>query len=232
MSDISTGMDNGGAERFETNKNVLSHFERLFERHPVLNCCREQVINAYAMLKGCYEKGGKVLLVGNGGSCADCEHIAGELMKGFWLKRPLDEEKRAAIMALTEDILPGTADLLQQGLPAIVLTGHNALSTAVQNDLDPNLAPAQQVVAYAKPGDVLIGISTSGNARNVALAVSVAKALGLGTIALTGEKGGRLRGIADLSVCVPATSPADVQELHLPVYHALCAMIESTFFDR
>ncbi len=216
----------------ETKKEVLTHYERLFERYPALNDCRDQVMNAYTVLKKCYEKGGKVLLVGNGGSCADCEHIAGELMKGFWLKRPLDEKKQAAIRALTEEILPGTADLLQQGLPAIVLTNHNALSTAVQNDLDPNLAAAQQVVAYSKPEDVLIGISTSGNAKNVALAMSTAKALGLSTIALTGEKGGRLRGIADVAVCVPGCSPADVQELHLPVYHTLCAMVEAKFFDK
>ncbi len=215
----------------ETNENVLVHYERLFERHPELDICREQVMKAYTMLENCYENGGKVLLIGNGGSCSDCEHIAGELMKGFLLKRPLDEKKRAAVKALTEELLPGTADLLQQGLPAIALTGHNALSTAVQNDLDPNLAPAQQVIAYAKPGDVIVGISTSGNAKNVALAVLTAKALGLGTIGLTGEKGGRIRTIADVSVCVPACTPADVQELHLPVYHTLCAMIEAKFFD-
>ena len=168
--------------------------------------------------------------MGNGGSCADCEHIVGELMKGFWLKRPLPENVRARVRAATDGLLPGAADRFQRGLPAIALTGHASLSTAVQNDLDPSLAAAQQVMGYGRPGDVIIGISTSGNAPNVALAISAAKALGLNALGLAGRKGGRLRTLCDCAICVPADATADVQELHLPVYHTLCAMLEEAFF--
>ena len=214
----------------ETDPRVLGHFDRLLRRYPALECCRESIMDAYRMLAACYRGGGKLMAVGNGGSCADCEHIAGELMKGFLLKRPLPPAQREAVRAATEGLLPKAAELFQQGLPAIALTGHAALSTAVQNDLDPELAPAQQVVALGRPGDVVLGISTSGNARNVALAVQTAKALGLRTLGLTGGSGGRLAALCDCAIVVPASGSADVQELHLPVYHALCAMLEAKFF--
>ena len=215
----------------ETDPRVLGHFERLLERYPALESCRESIMKAYDMLLDCYRRGGKLMAVGNGGSCADCEHIAGELMKGFLLRRPLSAEKQAALHAAIDDLLPGASQKLQQGLPAIALTGHAALSTAVQNDLDPLLAPAQQVVALGRPGDVVLGISTSGNAKNVALALLTAKAQGLRTLGLTGGDGGRLAGLCDCAIVVPAAGSADVQELHLPVYHALCAMIEAKLFD-
>jgi len=214
----------------ETDGRVLAHFTRLFERYPILESNRAEIMNAYLMLRDCYAAGGKVMIAGNGGSCADSEHIVGELMKGFLLRRPLPEAVRAAIRENTSELLPGAADLLQQGLPAIALTGHNALSTAVANDLDPALAAAQQVCGYGRPGDVLIGISTSGNARNVALAVAVAKSIGVRTLGLTGGSGGRLKTMCDAAIVVPGSQPADVQELHLPVYHALCAMLEARFF--
>ena len=219
-----------GAE--ETDPRVLAHYERLFTRYPQLAPCRTQIMDAYRLLLDCYRKGGKIMLTGNGGSCADCEHIAGELMKGFYLKRPLRGEEKAAVHQTTDALLPETAEILQQGLPAIALTGHAALSTAVQNDIDPLLGPAQQVVALGKPGDVVIGISTSGNAKNAALAVSVAKALKMHTLALTGGAGGRLKSICEHAIVVPGSSPADVQELHLPVYHTLCAMLEAKFFTE
>lgn len=219
-----------GAE--ETDPRVLDHYERLFTRYPQLAPCRAQIMDAYRLLLDCYRKGGKIMLTGNGGSCADCEHIAGELMKGFYLKRPLRGEEKAAVHQTTDGLLPETAEILQQGLPAIALTGHAALSTAVQNDIDPLLGPAQQVVALGKPGDVVIGISTSGNAKNAALAVSVAKALKMHTLALTGGTGGRLKSICEHAIVVPGSSPADVQELHLPVYHTLCAMLEAKFFTE
>ncbi len=219
-------------ETTEHNEKVLAHYERLFRRYPVLENNREQVMGAYLLLRQCYDGDGKVMIVGNGGSCADSEHIVGELMKGFYLLRPLTEKKKAAIRSYTADLLPDTADKLQQGLPAIALTGHQALSSAVQNDCDPLLAPAQQIVGYGRPGDVVIGISTSGNAKNVALAVSTAKALGLSALGLTGGSGGRLKAICDQAIVVPGNTPADVQELHLPVYHTLCAMLEEKFFGR
>mgnify|MGYP002262840876 CR=1 FL=1 len=210
---------------------VLIHYRRLFERYPMLEQCRDSVMNAYLLLQRCYAQGGKVLLVGNGGSCADCNHIVGELMKGFYLKRPLSQDKRDKIRLIPGQRLPGIEDMMQQGLPAIALTEHSALSTAVQNDLDPSLAAAQQVVGYGKPGDVVLGISTSGNAKNVLLALSVAKALGMTILGLTGETGGLIAEMCADTICVPGTTPADVQELHLPVYHTLCAMLEAAFFE-
>lgn len=218
-----------GAERSEA---VLAHYERLFVRYPTLLACREQVMQAYEILLACYQSGHKVLVVGNGGSCADSEHIVGELMKGFYLKRPLCSQKAEKIRAATEALLPGAADFMQQGLPAIALTGHAALSTAVQNDCHPLLAAAQQVLGYGVAGDVIIGISTSGNAKNVALALSTAKALGLQTLGLTGGNGGWLAQNCACAIVVPGHSPADVQELHLPVYHTLCAMLEAKFFGE
>ena len=151
-------------------------------------------------------------------------------MKGFILKRPLPIETRTAIEATTRDLLPETAELLQQGLPAISLNTHNALSTAVQNDLNPILGPAQHIVALAQPNDIVFGISTSGNAKNVALALSVAKALKLKTIGLTGKSGGMLKSLCDCCIVVPKNNTADIQERHLPIYHALCAMLEANFF--
>ena len=219
-------------ETTERDERVLRHYERLFERYPALNGIRQQVMEAYQMLRHSYAHGGKVMIVGNGGSCADADHIVGELMKGFWLKRPLDDAKKEAVRRAADALLPGTADRLQQGLPAIALTQHPALSTAAQNDLDPLLAPAQQVIGYGKPGDVVIGISTSGNAKNVALAVAAANAVGLATLGLTGGTGGRLAELCDCAVIAPAHTPADVQEYHLPIYHALCAMLEAKFFEE
>lgn len=215
----------------EDNPQVLAHYDRLFERYPQLEGNRTEIMEAYVMLRDCYLGGGKVMVAGNGGSCADSEHIVGELMKGFLLKRPFPESAKARIRANTSELLPDAADLLQQCLPAIALTGHNALSTAVANDLDPSLAIAQQAAGYGRAGDVLIGISTSGNAKNIALAVGVAKSMGIKTLGLTGGTGGRLKAACDCAIVVPGNQPADVQELHLPVYHTLCAMLEARFFE-
>ena len=209
---------------------VLEHYERLFRRYPALEGLREPVMEAYLLLHRCYAQGGKLLIVGNGGSCADAGHMVGELMKGFYLKRPFPEKQQAAIKAQTEALLPGTAEKLQRALPAIDLTQHGALSTAVQNDLDPLLTAAQQAAGYGKPGDVILGISTSGNAKNVALAIATAKALGLSAIGLTGGSGGQLKELCDCTIIAPSSVTADVQEYHLPIYHTLCAMLEAKFF--
>lgn len=209
---------------------VLEHYERLFRRYPALEGLREPVMEAYLLLRRCYAQGGKLLIVGNGGSCADAGHMVGELMKGFYLKRPFPEKQREAIAAQTEAMLPGAAEKLQRALPAIDLTQHGALSTAVQNDLDPLLTAAQQTAGYGKPGDVILGISTSGNAKNVALAIATAKALGLSAIGLTGGNGGRLKELCDCTIIAPSSVTADVQEYHLPIYHTLCAMLEAKFF--
>ena len=203
-------------EADETDARVLSRFQTLFEHHPRLESLRESVMDAYLVLRDCYQSGGKLLLCGNGGSAADCEHIVGELMKGFWLKRPVAKE--------------GVLSRLQGALPAIALTGHSALSTAFMNDCDPAYVYAQQTFGYGRKGDVLIGISTSGNAENVVNAMRAAKEMGLMTVALTGGTGGKMRALADAAVIAPGNCPADVQECHLPIYHALCGMLEAKFF--
>ncbi len=219
-------------EAGERDGRVLGHYERLFQRCPALEGCRDAVMRAYLLMRDSYREGGKLLVAGNGGSCADSEHIAGELMKGFLLRRPLPKGQLEAVKALTEGLLPGAASRLQQGLPAIALTGHPALSTAAGNDLDPLLPFAQQVIGYGRKGDVFLGISTSGNAKNVALAAQTARALGLHTIGLTGAPGGLLRDLCDVTIPAPGGSTAEVQEHHLPVYHALCAMLEAKFFSE
>jgi glucokinase len=209
---------------------VLYHLNRALERHPDLNDQRDNLLAVYGELRRCFQKGGKLLIAGNGGSCADAQHIAGELMKGFYLQRPLQADEKESVSQATRDTMPDACHKLQRALPVIVLSGHSALSTAFANDVSPDLTFAQQVVGYGRPGDVYLGISTSGNARNVLLAAQVAKARGLTVLALTGGTGGKLSGVADEAVIVKGNSPADVQELHLPAYHALCAMLEEYFF--
>lgn len=206
--------------------------ETLLQRYPELAVCREDIEKAADCLIRSYEQGGKLLIAGNGGSCADAEHIVGELMKGFVKKRPLKETQKAEMRrrcpALPEELI----DRLQGGLPAIALSGAPALTTAFCNDVDPHLTFAQQVMGYAKPGDVFLGISTSGNAQNVAAAAMVAKGLGLTVLGLTGRDGGRLKELADVAVVVPYSETYQIQERHLPVYHALCLMVEAHFFDE
>lgn len=217
-------------EATERNPKVLYHLERAIERHPDLYEQRDHLLAVYHTLKKCFHDGGKLLIAGNGGSCADAQHIAGELMKGFYLQRTLPAMEREAVSQATRESMPDAHRLLQRALPVIVLSEHSALNTAFANDVSPELTFAQQVVGYGRKGDVFLGISTSGNARSVLLAAQVAKARGLTVIGLTGGTGGKLKGIADEAVTVKGNCPADVQELHLPAYHALCAMLEEHFF--
>ncbi len=217
-------------EGLERNVKVLNHLERAIMRHPELEDQRENILAVYQALKKCFHDGGKLLIAGNGGSCADAQHIAGELMKGFYLQRPLPDKEQEAIAQFTGESMPDASIKLQRALPVIVLSEHSALNTAFANDVSPELVFAQQVVGYGRQGDVFLGISTSGNARSVLLAAQVAKARGLTVIGLTGGLGGKLKGLADEAVIVKGNCPADVQELHLPAYHALCAMLEEHFF--
>ena len=211
---------------------VNTHIELLMQRYPVLSVCRVDIEAACENLISCYEQEGKLLLCGNGGSCADSDHIAGELLKGFLKKRPLSAEQIASMQASCPTLSPHLLEKLQGGLPAIPLTAMAAMFTAFCNDVDPELVYAQQVLALGKPGDVLIGISTSGNAKNVAAAAKVAKGLGATVIGLTGRDGGVLKELADICICVPETETYKVQELHLPAYHCLCAAVEEHFFDQ
>ena len=209
----------------------LRHLHTLLERYPALSAIQDKIILAFSILESCYRNSGKLLLCGNGGSACDCEHIAGELMKEFILPRPLSSTEQDTLCALGDEgkLLAGK---LQRALPAVVLTGLPGLSTAFANDTDPLMVFAQQAFAYAKPNDVLLGISTSGNAANVRLAAIAAKGRGAKVVGMTGAGGGKLAAFCDLVLDVPETETYRVQELHFPLYHCLCIMLEETFFTE
>lgn len=208
--------------------NVQDILDELLERYPCLEGCKGDLERAYIALVDCYRQDGTLFLCGNGGSAADADHIVGELAKGFCLRRPISEEEKAFYCQDERSRL--LADQLQRGLKAVNLMAQMALNSATANDLDPRLGPAQALNALGRKGDVLLGISTSGNAQNLYFACKVAQARGMKVIGLTGKTGGLLKTEADICVCVPEKETFKVQELHLPVYHALCRMIETAFF--
>ncbi len=194
--------------------------EELLERYPKLSVCREDIEKASRLIYDTYKNGGKVLVCGNGGSAADGEHIVGELMKGFLKKREVSDER------IPESLRKN----MQGSLPAISLPSQCAVLSAFVNDVEPEMMYAQLVYGYAKENDLVIGISTSGNSKNVVNAVKVAKCMGVKTLSLTGEKESKLSGLSDVTVKVPETETFKVQELHLPVYHYLCAYVENMLF--
>jgi phosphoheptose isomerase len=208
----------------------MTRIEQLISTYPELEACASDIQNAFEILRTCYRGGGKVLTCGNGGSAADAEHIVGELMKGYLLKRSIAEEFRAKLLAASPQNGDYLADHLQGGLPAISLVSQNALLSAIANDTAADMVFAQQVYGYGGEGDALIGLSTSGNSRNVIHAMQVARALGLHTIALTGPTGGMLKSLCEVCICVPGENTPVVQERHLPIFHVLCAMLEEEFF--
>jgi D-sedoheptulose 7-phosphate isomerase len=193
----------------------------LLERYPALEVCREDIENALKLMLDTYKNGGKVLVCGNGGSAADSEHIVGELMKGFMLMRPVTDER------IPEHLRKG----LQGALPAISLPSQSAILSAFINDVDPDMMYAQLVYGYAKENDLVIGLSTSGNSKNVVNALEVAKCMGVKTLAMTGKKESRLSDLCDVTIKVPETETYKIQELHLPVYHYICAEVEKLSFD-
>jgi len=203
---------------------------RLIEKYPSLSACEASIFYACEILIDCYKRNGKALICGNGGSAADAGHIVGELMKGFLLKREIPNADISAIRAAYPNDAELLSKRLQGSLPAIALTEHAALNTAYANDVDAEMIFAQQVYGYGAEGDVLVAITTSGNARNVINAAKVARSFGLKVIGLTGESGGLLNACCDACVRVPSSSTPEIQELHLPVYHALCAAVEEEFF--
>ena len=202
----------------------------LLKRYPCLESAREDILKAEDALINGFKNGNKLLLCGNGGSCADCEHIVGELMKGFLSKRPLSDEQKAEMKASCPEMDENYLSLLQRAVPAISLPSFTALNTAFCNDVEPELIFAQSLMGLGAKGDMLMAISTSGNSRNVVAAALTAKALGLKTIGLTGKSDGKLKSICDICICVPETETFKVQELHLPVYHYLCARAEKELF--
>jgi len=201
-----------------------NHLDHLFERAPELRPLRDQIDASFLLLRDAIANGGKLLLCGNGGSAADADHWAGELLKGFKSKRTLSPAARAGLPA-------GIADSLQGAIPAIPLTGFAALTTAFANDVDGDLTFAQLTHALGRPGDVLIGLSTSGNARNVCAAATVARVRGLRILGLTGASGGTLAPLCDICLRVPAAETFRAQEFHLPIYHCLSLMLEDDFFS-
>jgi D-sedoheptulose 7-phosphate isomerase len=204
--------------------------KRLTDRYPALEVCKSDILKAGEMIIDSYKNDGKLMICGNGGSCSDADHIVGELMKSFSKKRPIGSELSKSLEAVSEERGALLAAKLEGGLPAISLNVHNALISAVSNDIGGNFIYAQQVIGYGKKDDVLIGISTSGNSQNVTDACIVAKAKGMKVIVLTGESGGKMKDIANVAIRVPAGITPDVQEFHLPIYHALCIMAEEAFY--
>lgn len=211
---------------------LQKHVDLLVERYPQLNVCRESIINAYELLQDTYDHSGKLLIAGNGGSAADSEHIVGELMKSFKLPRKLEDSFKENLTDVNPDLGVTLGEELQGALPAIALDGHFALTTAYMNDVEPLLCFAQQVNGYGKEGDSFLGISTSGNSKNVLYAAAVAKAKKMHVIGLTGQKDSKLKDLADVTIQVPQTETYMIQELHLPVYHCLCLMLEDYFFGN
>lgn len=213
-------------------RNVNKHIDTLIERYPKLLVCRESIQEAYDILKKAYTNGRKLLVCGNGGSASDSEHIVGELMKEFKLKREVYKDQAEAMKQIDPELGSILAEHLQGALPAITLTGHSSLTTAFMNDSLPELIFAQQVNGYGKPNDVFLGISTSGNSRNVLFAAVAAKSRGMKVLGLTGYHPCRLAQLADVCIQVPETETYRIQELHLPVYHCLCMMLEEHFFGK
>lgn len=211
---------------------LMKHVEGLMERYPSLVSCKDDIVRAYRLLETSYTEGCKLLVCGNGGSASDSEHIVGELMKEFKLKRKVYAAQADSMKAIDPEMGAILAEHLQGALPAITLTAHSSLTTAFMNDSEPVLVFAQQVNGYGRPGDCFMGISTSGNSANVLYAAITAKARGLKVIGLTGAKENKLEKFADVCIHVPETETYKIQELHLPVYHVLCLMLEEHFFGK
>lgn len=211
---------------------IKAHLDELISRYPSLLSCQDDIEAAYKLMEEAYEKDKKLLIAGNGGSAADSEHIAGELMKRFKITRPCPPEFAEKLKSIDPERGENLARNLERGLMAIPLVAHEALTTAYINDVDGLGVFAQQLYGFGREGDVFLGISTSGNSKNVMSATVVARALGIRIIGLTGAKGGELAKVADVVIKVPETETYKIQELHLPVYHCLCLMLEDKFFGK
>jgi D-sedoheptulose 7-phosphate isomerase len=208
----------------------MKHVDILIERYPELSEQKENIIKAFHVLENSYSNGGKLLIAGNGGSAADSEHIVGELMKGFENPRKLSVNFKNKLVSIDEEMGKVLGENLQGGLPAIALDGHLALFTAYMNDCEPLLCFAQQVNGFGNDKDVFLGISTSGNSKNIIYAATVAKAKGMKVIGLTGAKDSKLSVMADVTIRSSQTRTYMIQEHHLPIYHCLCLMLEDRFF--
>lgn len=209
---------------------LVKHIDLLVARYPKLEAVRQEIIDSYLLMEESYENGGKLLIAGNGGSAADSEHIAGELMKRFKILRPVSKEYAEKLKEVDPVRGAELSKNLECSLMAIPLVAHEALTTAYINDVDGLGVFAQQLFGYGREGDVFLGISTSGNSKNILNATVVARASGIKVVGLTGAKGGELAKVADVAVKVPETETYMIQELHLPIYHCWCLMLEDHFF--
>jgi D-sedoheptulose 7-phosphate isomerase len=216
----------------ELNPKIEQIYRELFIEYPLLNECKNDILDSFQLLKNCFDHKGKILICGNGGSAADAEHIVGELLKGFIEPRPINEDFLYKLKALYPKDALDLGRKIQEAFPAISLVGQTAFSTAFANDVSPDTIFAQQVYALGLEQDVLWGISTSGNSRNVINAIKISRAIGMKSIGLTGHSGGEIKRLCDIAICVPGIKTYRIQELHMPVYHALCAMLEAEFFSR
>lgn len=208
----------------------LEFLDELIKRYPALCVCRECIFSAYEALKRSYLNKGKLLVAGNGGSAADSEHIVGELMKSFTSRRPIQKSIADKIYSIDPIKGKGIIEMLEMGLPAISLVSTVGLGTAYLNDIGATGVYAQQVLGYGNSEDIFLGISTSGNSENIIVAAIVAKAKGLTVISLTSHGGGALKKYSDICIEVPESETYKIQELHLPIYHCLCLMLERYFF--
>lgn len=211
---------------------VREVFEDLFVRYPVLEICREDILSAYKLLENTYDNNHKLLIAGNGGSAADAEHMAGELMKRFKINRPISNELKEKLISIDAERGAKLAKNLEAPIRAVPLTSHIAITTAYMNDADASGVFAQQLLGFGEKGDVFLAISTSGKSENIISAAVVAKALGIKIIGLTGQKDSPISEMADICIRVPEVDTYKIQELHLPVYHALCLMLEYNYFGE
>jgi D-sedoheptulose 7-phosphate isomerase len=211
---------------------VESIYEELFRNYPPLKNCREDFLLSFQLIRDSYNQKGKLLICGNGGSAADSEHIVGELLKGFLQQRRVNERFLNRLVNLFPKDGLELGKKIQEALPAISLTGQSAFFSAFSNDVSPDTVFAQQVYALGMEQDILLAISTTGNSKNVLNAVKISRVIGMKSIGLTGQDGGEMKKLCHVAICVPGTQTFRIQELHLPVYHALCAMLEAEFFSN
>ena len=227
------GVRNRILEAIDIKNSTANKIDELIARYPALKICRADLVAAVETICESFHGGGKLITCGNGGSAADAMHIVGEMMKGFLLPRRI-ENFNPEFVARAQELFPSDVEFfkanLQCALPAVSLVGETSLITAFANDVNPNLIFAQQLFGLGRRGDVLLAVSTSGNSDNVLFAVEVAKIMGVAVVAMTGRRGGRLRHLSDVSICVPADSSYAVQEFHLPIYHMICLAAENEFF--
>lgn len=209
---------------------VLKELNQLIKHYPELKVLRNDIVKAFQEMTDCFQQGGTVYLCGNGGSAADCEHVVGELMKGFKRQRKLTREEQSAFSQLFSERGEEIARNLQKSLPAISLASQTSITTAFINDVHSDYLFAQLIYGYGKKGDILVGFSTSGNSRNVCNAFMAAKVKNLTTIAFTGKHGGELALLSDFCIKAPSAETYRVQEYHLPIYHTICSMLEANFF--